>query len=329
MSTIEVELMKPGQLTLRADIDTVAVFKRDLFKFDTTIYKYTYGIRNRLITDTSIHYQELSNKCADNLANYLENEKYFLKVINYRDSMNYLFTQADSLINFPELHKKLNADAFIFLDYFHLWDHQTKNTNSDFIYNIQDAFPEFKKCKQFEFVSAKLIWTIFIKGDSTRYILEQPDDLYYGNTVNPEYFENDDSHRLLLENASIFLGNSLGTKILPSWKKVERIFYRSNNIHMLKAESFLLSGDWLKAAEIYNKETMNKNRNIAAKAKYNMALICEIEGKFDAATDWLVRSYSTYKQENELHQSNCRLYIELIAIRKKEIEQIEKQIRIK
>jgi hypothetical protein len=131
----------------------------------------------------------------------------------------------------------------------------------------------------------------------------------------------------LLENTSEYLGKAFAAKIVPSWLKVERTYYRSNNVNMLKAEKYCLGGDWLKAAEIYNRETKNKNRNIAAKAKYNMALVCEMEGKPDAAIDWLVNSFSTYKFENEEHKFNCKQYIDLLAMRKKEIARLGKQIR--
>ena len=331
MSKIEVELMKPGQLTLPEDVDTIALFTRDSFQSDTMTFTYKLESKNilspdKLLSDTTIHYSDLSNKCVDNLVNYFENENYFLKVINYRDSFNYMFTGTDIQFNSPELHKKLGADAFIFLDYFHLWDYQIQNMNTDF-YNIQDAFPEFKKCKLFEYVYAKLIWNIFIKGDTTRYTIEQPDDLYYGNNVNPEYFGNSINHRQLLENASIFLGNSIGAKLLPSWKKVERIYYKSDNVQMLQAESFLRNNDWLKAAEIYNKKTKNKNRNVASKAKYNMALVCEMEGNLDAAIDWLLLSKTVYKRKNPEHKFNCDQYCELLELRKKEIELLGKQVR--
>lgn len=332
MSSIEVELMKPGQLTIPEGFDSIAIFKRCFIQPDTTTFTYTSDSKNnwsknKLLSDTSIHYADLSNKCVDALANVLDTGAYFLKVINYRDSMNYLFTGTDSQINSPEMHKKLGADVFIFLDNFHLDDHQPQNTNSDLIYNIQDAFPEFKKSKQFEFVGAKLIWTIFIKGDSTRYNFQQPDDLYYGNSVNPEYFGNSDNHKLMLENASVFLGNSIIAKILPSLKNEERIYYKSSNIHMHKAEKFILNGDWLKAAEIYNKETKNKNHHIAAQARYNMALVSEMEGNLDAATDWLDHSKSAYKHGDPIF--NCKEYNIKLEKRKKEIELLGKQIRIK
>jgi hypothetical protein len=265
---------------------------------------------------------------VDALSNFLENEGYFLKVINYRDSMNYLFPKGDSLVDYPGLLKKFRVDACVFLDYFKLDDRLTKNTGYYFEPGIINNFPEFKGSTKLESVGADLFWTIAFKNDTAQYVCKQPDVLYYGNSVYPELFTSDYyCHRRLLQNSAEYLGRAFGGKLVPSWLKVDRSYYRSNNINMLKAEKYCLEDDWLKAAEIYKKETNNKNRNIAAKAKYNMALICEMEGKLDAAIDWLIRSFSSYKQENQQHEFNCKQYIELLATRKKEIERLGKQIR--
>lgn len=327
MSSIQVEIMKPALIIIPEDIDTIAVFKRDLYYSDTTTFKYQIENKNTTITDTTIHYQDLSNKCVDALANYLDNEGYFLKVINYRDSMNYLFSEGDSLINYPELLKKLKVDACFFLDFFQLNDQMINSRDYYYKSRITDNFPEFQKSSKLESVGINLIWTITFKNDSCKYMYRQPDNLYYGNSVYPELFGSDLNHKLLLENTAEYLGRTFGAKIVPSWLKVERSYYRSSNIDMRNAEKYCKEGDWLKAAEIYNRETANKNRNIAAKAKYNMALVCEMEGKLDAAIDWLVQSYSTYKIEVEEHKFNCQQYINLLATRKKEIELLGKQIR--
>ena len=55
----------------------------------------------------------------------------------------------------------------------------------------------------------------------------------------------------------------------------------------------------------------------------------KMEGKFDLAIDWLVKSYSILSKNNEVHKLNCQRYINLLAIRKKEIKRLEKQIRVK
>ncbi len=323
--SIQVEIMKPALVTMPIDIDTIAVFTRRLYLPDTTTFKYVN--RNKIITDTAIHYRDLSNKCVDALANYLYDEGYFLKIVNFKDSLNYLFSQGDSLINYPELHKGLGVDAFIFLDFFELKDQLIKKSDYYTWTSILNNFPEFKSSTKLESVEAYLIWSLSFKSDTSKYIYSQPDELFYGNSVYPELFGNDLKHKVLMENTSEYLGKSFGAKLIPTWLKVSRTYYQSHNTNLLKAEKYCLNGEWLNAAEIYNRETKNKNRNIAAKAKYNMALICEMEGKLDAAIDWLVQSYSTYRFENEEHKFNCQQYINLIAMRKREVERLEKQIR--
>lgn len=325
MSSIQIEVMKPGRISMSEDIDTITVSNRYLFKSDTTTFRYFDNVDTNSILDSAIQFRNLSNQCVDALASYLENEGYFLKVINYKDSMNDLFTQGD--VYYPELYKKWKVDACIFLDYFQLTDNMKDHEPNVDVYNFEGSFPEFKKSTKLEQVTANLYWTVSIRGDTVNYVCKQPDNLYYGNSVYPEFFGSDLNHKLLLENSSIYLGQSFGKKLLPSWQKVERNYYQSRNVHMLKAEKFFLNGDYLKAAEIYNRATSNKNRNIAAKAKYNMALICEMEGNLAIALDWLLLSYSTYKMENPEHEFNCDQYSELLELRKKEIERLDIQVR--
>ena len=327
MRSLQVEILKPALFAMPENIDTIAIFKRDLYRSDTITFRYFDVDNKKTQTNKFVRYSDLSNKCVDALADFLDNEGFFMKVINYRDSMNYLFSGSDSLINYPELHKKLGVDAFVFLDFFQLKDYLTNSTGYYSYNDITEQFPEFRNSTKLESVGANLLWTVSFKGDTSVYLVKQPDDLYYGNIVYPELFGNDLNHRLLLKNASEYLGKAFGAKIVPTWLKVERSYYRSRNVNMLAAEKLCLNGEYLKSAEIYNRETKNKNRNIAAKARYNMALLCEMEGKPDAAIDWLVLSYSAYKQNNEAHKFNCQQYINLIALRKKELEKLEHQVR--
>jgi hypothetical protein len=328
MAYFQVELVKPALFSMPEDVDTIAVFKRDFYLSDTVTFNYWGSIQNKPKIDTILKYSELSLKCVDALVGSLEEKGYFLKVINYRDSLNYLFTPGDTLFNYQEFHRKTGADAHIFLDYFSLKDKLIENTSSNYVYALSYPFPEFRKSTKLEIVKATLLWCVSFRADSSVYqVKQQPDDLIYGNSVYPDFFGSKENHRKLIENTAIYLGKNFCTKIIPEWTTVERSYYRSKNANMLQAEQLCLNGEWLKAAEIYQRETTNKNRNIAAKAKYNMALICEMEGKPDVAIDWLINSHSTFKYPNEEHQFNCRLYINTLAARKKEIERLDKQVR--
>ena len=192
--------------------------------------------------------------------------------------------------------------------------------------SLKGNFPEFESSTKVEKIKANLLWTLSFKSDSSIYVFKQPDDLYYGNSLYPELFGNSQNRQLLLKNSAEYLGRTFAKNLIPSWEKVDRLYYRSNNDQMRIAEKYFLDSDWLKAAEVYNKQTGNKKPNIAAKAAYNMALICEMEGNLEAANDWLTRSFSAFKNHNPAHLYNCNQYSTLLAKRKKEIELLEKQL---
>ena len=96
---------------------------------------------------------------------------------------------------------------------------------------------------------------------------------------------------------------------------------------MLNAEKYAKKNDWLKAAEFWNKETNNKNQKIAAKACVNMALACEMEGKPGLGIQWLIKSYNALPKNSEVHKANCQQYINGLALRKKDIERLDKLVR--
>ena len=325
--TIQIEVMKPGIFDIPGDL-TVAVIKRDLFRSDTCSFYYYngyYRFGDTLNTannsakyqnikeadkNARIKYRDLSTSCLNELANYLEEEKYFQKVINYGDSLNSYFEEPGRIKNSEELFQLTKSDICIFLDFFHL-----KTT-----YNLYFSNP-------FE-TKASLIWNIAFKNDSLTYLYNHADTLFYDHEqIQPYSNYPDKILQNLLYNSGKYLGRTFGAKLIPSWNQSDRMYYKSGNIEMLQAEKFALDHNWLKAAEIWKRQTKNSNPKIAAKACYNMALTCEMEGKPELAMSWLVKSYSGLKHEDTNHKANCQRYINVLALRKLEIARLEKQTR--
>lgn len=305
--TFNIEIMKPSVFSYPEDVDTIAVFKRDFFKSDTCTFNYTNNLVH--VKNSKIKYSELSNTCTDALVNYLNQENYFKKVTNYSDSLNYLFEGILTVKPSADLLRKTKSDVCVFLDYFQL--------NNSYMNNEQNYL----------YTEARLHWTIAFAKDSSAFIYNQVDTLVFNEEENPEFKPTIKNRNQILINTANYLGEYLGSRLIPSWLKVERIYYKSNNVNMLKAEKYALANDWLKAAEIWNNETNNKNPKIAVKACFNMALACEMEGKIEFGIDWLVKSYSNKKVNNEIHKENCQRYVKILALRKKEIERLEQQFR--
>ena len=306
--TLRVEIMKPGIITLPNNIDTIALVNRSFYFKDTIPLRYFEGIA--LKADTTVKFKAISDTCVSALAEFLKNEGYFKAVINYQDKpVNKWFFSNGNINNSVEIFQKTKSDICIFLDFF--------NFNISAFYGLADVTTNM----------AALSWKIAIKNDSLIYQYNQIDTLIYDPINSPVIMSGQKRLQIQVNNSSQYLGRFFGTKIIPNWVQVDRLYYKSNNPNMLLAEKFAIKNDWLKAAEIWNVQTKNKNPKIAAKASFNMALASEMEGKPDIAIDWLIHSHAFMFQNNEEHRANCQRYITVLALRKKEIEKLEKQDR--
>jgi hypothetical protein len=304
VSELQVEIMKPGVFFFPENIKKVAFFKRDMYRSDTCLFKYYNP--SRVIVDSTIKSSNLSNSCVDAVASYFKEDGYFQEVKNYRDSLNSELNSNSGIYSTDELFNKSKSDILIFLDFFKFYDIMISNSTNHL------------------YTSACLSWTITIKNDTAAYIYNQIDTLEYTDWQFKSFNLEKDGHEKILMGAAKYLGESFGKKIIPSWLQVKRMYY---NPDMIKAEQYALKSEWIKAAEIWNRETKNKNLKIVAKSCYNLALAAEMEGKIDLSIDWLIRSYSTLPKNNKDHKANCQRYINILAMRKKEIERLDKQIR--
>lgn len=303
--TTRIEVLKPSIFGIPKDL-TVAIFKSDLLHSDSSNFKYSNGFED--LKDPSINYQVISDSCVNALANYLKKEGYFSKVINYNDSLNYFSDIKGQAFTTDKLVEKTKSDVCIFLDQLYF----------DTYYISYSSVP-FN-------IHAKLSWTVFIKNDSTKHYYKQTDTLVYYKSQVHRYKDKKTILKQLISNSSKYLGQSFGTKVIPSWMQVDRMYYKSNNHHMLLAEKYALDNNWIKAAELWNKETTNKNQIIAAKACFNMALACEMEGKPEVGIDWLEKSSNQMFKNRVEHGINCRRYSEVLTNRIGEIVLLSHQV---
>ncbi len=123
-------------------------------------------------------------------------------------------------------------------------------------------------------------------------------------------------------NAANIAGSQFAEFLVPYWIEVDRMYYKSGQAELKKTEKLIKQNRWLEAAEIWKKNTTNKNKKIAAKSMYNMALACEMNGDMDAAIDWAVKSF--YARHKDIYHSGaCKTYIFLLSQRKLDIKRIE------
>lgn len=304
MRTLNVETLQPAIFNIPSSTNTIGIFNLSRYKRSDMALEYMDDLT--LKRDTSINYSKISKESIKALADYLVKENYFNQVRNFGDTIDYL--KSNDYEN--GIYEKLKVDALVFLDSIDYKIVSVSGSSGNLLVN-----------------KAGLGWSLSLKGDSFSYKYSQIDTLIFDG-ANPLY-KSSFKNRLLdvVSSSNEYLGKAFGTKLIPTWLKVERLYYQSNNIEMKKAESFAKNNEWLKAAEVWRKMSVNKNVMIAAKANYNMALCCEMEGNLDAAFDWLIKSFNLLKENNKEHQENCQRYINLLVTRKKEIVKLAKQVR--
>ncbi|GET25122.1 DUF6340 family protein [Prolixibacter sp. NT017] len=122
-------------------------------------------------------------------------------------------------------------------------------------------------------------------------------------------------------------GENNGTRVamlfVPSWKWTDRLIYYSGNDEMKKADTLATKNQWKEAAEIWTKMSKSDNKNIRAKATFNMALACEMLGHIELALEWVSKSYHVY--DNEDHKQKCMDYINILATRLQQERKLKKQ----
>lgn len=115
--------------------------------------------------------------------------------------------------------------------------------------------------------------------------------------------------------------------LTPHWDTVSRVIYVFRNSELKNAHKLAKENRWNEAAKLWEKQTENKNRTIAAKAAYNMALASEIAGDMPAALDWLEKSEKAkiFDYQGDMqHKANVAEYIRVLQKRKEAVEKLDR-----
>ena len=202
------------------------------------------------------------------------------------------------------------ADLFLSLDFF-------SSVDGIYLYNSRIAH---------EKVYTLACWNVYdLKKVEFARSLQQIDTIQW---IEPAYGLKE-AKRILpprndaVYNAADIAGSRFAEFLVPHWIEVERMYYRSGQTELKKTNELIEQNRWIEAANIWKKNTTNKNKYIAAKSMFNMALACEMNGEMDAAMDWAIKSFYVFGNKNQEHAFNCQEYIKILAQRKLDIQKIE------
>jgi len=127
------------------------------------------------------------------------------------------------------------------------------------------------------------------------------------------------SKRIAIKKSGVYAGEQYGFRISPIWIKVNRTYYIGKSDDLKLAKSYVKSGDWDNAIEIWKSLTDDVDVKIASRAAFNMALACEVKGSVSAAIDWA-------KKAKKLGEKKSYNYINVLNRRKMDQEKLKQQL---
>lgn len=126
-----------------------------------------------------------------------------------------------------------------------------------------------------------------------------------------------------IQRVSYASGGNYGTRISPSWYTVQREFYKKNkkDIYFTIGSRKAQVNDWNGAAENWLRSTQSRNRKVAGKAAYNLALAYEVLGDLENAKKWVMISYADYGNKR------ARQYAHILDGRIWEMQKLNEQMK--
>jgi hypothetical protein len=122
-----------------------------------------------------------------------------------------------------------------------------------------------------------------------------------------------------VKRVGLIAGQVYAQRILPYELRVSRDYYVKGTNNFKVAMRKARTGNWDQAGDLWEIETANPNSRIAGRACYNMAIISEINGDLDQATDWARKAYEDYRNRKALR------YIDILEYRKTANQIVENQ----
>lgn len=125
-----------------------------------------------------------------------------------------------------------------------------------------------------------------------------------------------------IHKASYLAGNNYAARIAPTWFTVSREYFKKGkrNPHFEMGVRSAHISNWEVAKENWHKVIPTAKAKTAGKAAYNLALAYEVQGDLDEALAWATKAYSLYNNKK------ARPYVSLLERRIWEQEQLDIQL---
>jgi hypothetical protein len=319
ISTFEIQVLEPATDPVTPDIENVVIINRTIIddqgsgESDDSISGQT-GIQiiNRSTTELVYALADILNESPGigfiDTANILESPGLPGTAIPFEFDSGFVGNLCDSM----------NANAVISIDIFNVEIPDTIMLTSE----SDGSHPAQYFVGRID-VPVSALWRVYrmpegILTDEYAWFDTMSWEHAAFNTI--EIADNLPSRETIRMEAAYFSALSFARKIAPYWVTEKRNFFFRGNIALRNAAYHLTLGEFDDARQKYEELLDHRNKNIAAVAAFNLALVYEITGEYRLAHNWAVRSYQ-YRD----HPVTAR-YIETLEERLGKINDLDRQL---
>jgi hypothetical protein len=306
MAEISIQVIEPAEITLPSYVNQVAFINRSYVPKYESQDTLSFSRKEIYILDTVIN-----NQVFRGLRNGLNESPLFdldsIHILQFRRNDTNDFLAPLTRDQIRVIKQSEHADALISLEYYRVRDTIDMGTyRLDYV--ASRRIISHTVWRIYDLSVDSLFDEYMLKDTTNWYVFGE--DTYFLIQSLPEFLTS-------LRTACYNAGLKYGQRISPTWFEVPRYYHKSGGKAMREAGKKAASIDWLGASEIWKKLAYQDNEKIAAKACFNMALVCEMEDILIPAIDWAIKSYRI--KQNTFTKS----YIDLL------INRYEKQKVIK
>lgn len=296
LKSVQIEVMKPAKIVIPPAIQSITLLNASLppkseligSKGALLVYSVDSFVTQELLNYTNEKLLESSRFVDVKIHNkaYPQEKSQRLRPIKWEDSESICYQN--------------KTDGLLALEALEMIDTLIR-------YTIVDQYG-YQSGKAFALI-CKSLWRLY-QPEKQKIVVQK----LFTDTVFFNEFDSRAAFRNTLKNVenrewlANTLANELGFKVnetlAPYWVSVKRDMIIGGGVEMEKAADYAAKDKWKEAARIWQILTKDDDVKIASVACYNMALVCEVQGRLDLAIAWLDKSDEIYTfQFAELYRS--------------------------
>jgi hypothetical protein len=289
---VSIEVLKPAEVSLPANIKSVVLVNT---AFVNQAASFAHPVQGTLFEFDTLVSQSTHHKLATLLSQSPRFDTAFMAdAVVFRPS-----NQLHKPLSVSAIQKfnKAGADAVLSLEAFSLVDtvyrYQYQLSSGHLIYSTFGLI-------------ATGVWRMYDAQTGNQVFSTMLTDTLFNDQFESSqhylnYLGNQQNRITLANETANVMAYKLADKLAPFWQTESRYILVTSTDSIVQGARLAYQAKWLEAAQYWKPLTQNSSAKTAAIAMHNMALVCEVAGKFNLSIQYLEQAITLKANPISVH----------------------------